>query len=402
MTTLHVPTIYALTVAIMLLHMVMLTFAWVQNRNVRALLCWGLGNGGMGIALALLFLRGSIPQFLSIDVAYALLIMACGLILRGSHDFAGIRSSNVVIFGGAVLWLITCQIPQLYGSVTARTVIVSGILSFYVGAAAYSFYRSREERLLSRWPLIILMAFNSVLFAARIPLAILYPLAPGAATSVDALQSPWFAAASAAVLFFNTAMNFLFLSMVKERAELVQKRSADTDPLTGLLNRRAFLENAERIAASGHVSLAMIDLDRFKQINDRFGHEIGDETLRLFARMVREEVGERAVVGRMGGEEFAIVAQSAGEKLRIIVERLSQRFTDEGKSIQGAATGATFSAGIANASGAPVSDLLRFADKALYIAKSSGRNRVLRYEPHIGEPANSSVNKPKGRSPLAA
>ncbi len=403
MTMLHVPTIYALTVAVMLLHMVMLTFAWVQNRNVRALLCWGLGNGGMGIALGLLYLRGSIPQFLSIDAAYALLILAAGLILRGAQDFAGIRPKSVFVFGGAALWLATCQIPQIYDSVTARTVIVSALLSFYVGAAGYSFFSSRQEPLLSRWPLILLMAFNSVLFAVRIPLAILYPLAQGAATSVEALQSPWFAVASAAVLFFNTAMNFLFLSMVKERAELIQKRSADTDPLTGLLNRRAFLEHAERMASAGPIALAMIDLDRFKSINDRFGHETGDDTLRLFAGIVREQAGESCVAaGRMGGEEFAIVVPSAGARLYDWVETLGKHFASAGKIIRGADTAATFSAGIAEGGDAAVSDLLRRADQALYVAKSSGRNRVLRYDERIGELVNTGEAKTKGRDSLAA
>ena len=100
----------------------------------------------------------------------------------------------------------------------------------------------------------------------------------------------------------------------------IYRSAASTDYLTGLLNRRAFLENALTLCARAArrrepVTLLMFDLDQFKSINDRFGHAVGDEVLRVFAQVVRKSMRASDIIGRLGGEEFAaIVPEPIGNR----------------------------------------------------------------------------------------
>ncbi|MES2986402.1 MAG: diguanylate cyclase [Pseudomonadota bacterium] len=160
--------------------------------------------------------------------------------------------------------------------------------------------------------------------------------------------------------------------------------AATTDELTGLLNRRAFLTalDAEitRSARSGSpLALALIDLDHFKSVNDRFGHAGGDEVLRRFATTARETMRAADVIGRLGGEEFAVLmpdtdqVQSgiAGERLRDAIARRRVVLST------GALAPVTISVGVAHYHAGEERDrLIIRADEALYEAKDSGRNRT--------------------------
>ena len=165
------------------------------------------------------------------------------------------------------------------------------------------------------------------------------------------------------------------------RADLVSR--ATTDPLTGLANRRMFTERLSseltRTALTGTpLSLVVIDIDHFKQINDRFGHAIGDEALRRVALLLKQNVRNFDLVARYGGEEFVVVftdadqvaAMAVCEKLRAVIAAF-----DWGSIAAGLAV--TMSFGVASDHGQGSHEqLLNAADAALYHAKSTGRNRV--------------------------
>jgi len=162
---------------------------------------------------------------------------------------------------------------------------------------------------------------------------------------------------------------------------------AIVDGLTGLNNRR-YLDNHlkilfDRAAVRGRpISICMTDIDRFKLVNDTYGHDVGDEVLREFAARIRSTVRGADLACRYGGEEFVVVmpdtpielAASVAERLRTIVEDkpFYVRSIDRELSI-------TASLGIASGSGAfgTPDELLRQADRALYEAKHAGRNRVV-------------------------
>lgn len=162
------------------------------------------------------------------------------------------------------------------------------------------------------------------------------------------------------------------------------KRMATVDQLTGLANRAHFLERAReeirRAQRFGrHLALVMIDLDHFKQINDRHGHATGDETLRVFSELLRSVLRTVDLPGRLGGEEFGVVLPEADlDAAHQAIERLRQAVAARNVVTPGQApVRFTLSAGVAAVqSGESIERLMARADAALYRAKASGRNRV--------------------------
>lgn len=168
------------------------------------------------------------------------------------------------------------------------------------------------------------------------------------------------------------------LATVMERITKQERllTEARTDPLTGLLNRRALDERLEaelarQARAGGTVSLLMLDIDHFKMVNDEFGHAHGDMVLRGVADAMREVARTGDVLGRIGGDEFALLVVDAGANgAAIAAERLVHSMRQ---------LGVTVSVGAATADGKEartVSSLLQAADQALYAAKHAGRDRV--------------------------
>ncbi|HEX4897061.1 MAG TPA: GGDEF domain-containing protein [Candidatus Limnocylindrales bacterium] len=158
---------------------------------------------------------------------------------------------------------------------------------------------------------------------------------------------------------------------------------ASTDPLTGLPNRRYFDEFcgllARRRRAGDEVAVLMVDIDKFKGLNDRYGHAVGDEVLRAVAGAIVTAVREEDVPARVGGEEFAVllrnpgpdVAVEVGERVRQAVRALDLR--------RHGVSGVSVSVGVANARGAdePIPEIVERADQALLRAKRAGRDRVI-------------------------
>jgi diguanylate cyclase (GGDEF)-like protein len=200
----------------------------------------------------------------------------------------------------------------------------------------------------------------------------------------DFFRSPTFAVMAFATVLYTITIAFLLLSMTKERGELRHKTAALVDPLTGLANRRAFLGDADEFMSRNGkrgepISVMLADLDRFKAINDRFGHAVGDRVLQVFADMVRRTLRAKDLSGRLGGEEFAFLMPGTGaaEAARI-AERIRAHFADAARSVDGHAVAPTVSVGVATtlASTVQLADLMAAADRALYRAKAEGRNRV--------------------------
>jgi diguanylate cyclase (GGDEF)-like protein len=196
------------------------------------------------------------------------------------------------------------------------------------------------------------------------------------------------------VLGVATALALLVILVRDLIVEItVQSR---TDKLSGLLNRRGFEEGRDEVmrlrAHKGAVSLVLCDLDRFKQINDTYGHAIGDETILAFAQLLKRTVAERHIVGRIGGEEFAILLPGTNlAAARIMAEGI--RMTYAATAIPGipAETQLTASFGVAEAGyGETAEGLFRRAGRALHEAKSSGRNRVqCSFATHPGKAASA-------------
>jgi diguanylate cyclase (GGDEF)-like protein len=165
----------------------------------------------------------------------------------------------------------------------------------------------------------------------------------------------------------------LNLYRTKQEVEALSR----TDPLTGLLNRRALLEIAGKPLTDG-MALVIVDIDRFKRVNDIHGHLVGDEVIKSIAHRMVEDLAAVGQVGRIGGEEFALL--TAGVPAEVIAESL-RTFRDHIAATEIAAGAArvsvTISAGVALKPPArDFTELYSNADRALYVAKKSGRNCV--------------------------
>jgi diguanylate cyclase (GGDEF)-like protein len=185
-------------------------------------------------------------------------------------------------------------------------------------------------------------------------------------------------------------MSELRARLARQKSELEQalqriRQTAERDELTGLFNRRRILEEllavqtrAQRSAAP--FAVAMVDIDHFKDINDRHGHAGGDAVLRRFAQIAQDTLRAVDMLGRWGGEEFLIILASedvagatvVAERLRLAVSALEVERPD------GARIRLTVSMGLAGwQAGEPADRLIARADQALYRAKAGGRDRVV-------------------------
>jgi len=159
---------------------------------------------------------------------------------------------------------------------------------------------------------------------------------------------------------------------------------ASHDELTGVLNRRAVWALLEGHATPpagehGRLCVALLDLDHFKQVNDRFGHQVGDEVLRRFCQVVKSGLREGDRLGRYGGEEFLLLLPQVGlESAQMVVERLRERVAAAGWDDLTPGAPVSVSVGVAAwRDGDSVAELIGRADAALYRAKADGRNRVV-------------------------
>ena len=156
------------------------------------------------------------------------------------------------------------------------------------------------------------------------------------------------------------------------------------DFLTGILNRRAILDRLKQEISRagrdhGSLSVGMLDIDHFKNINDTYGHQAGDEALVAFTRCIQGGLREYDCVGRYGGEEFLVIAPRAiGRDAESLYERLRARIAGAEIATNAGTVSLTVSIGVAPGTGqSSVDALLAAADAALYRAKAGGRNRVV-------------------------
>ena len=170
-----------------------------------------------------------------------------------------------------------------------------------------------------------------------------------------------------------------------DHQEMIEKLEfmASHDPMTGIYNRRKFFElaNQKFNENSENLYAAMMDIDKFKKINDTYGHHVGDQVIKAVTRVIGENIDEGSVFGRLGGEEFAVVCrhpdqESVVEKLELIREKIEQL---EVMSESGELIRCTISEGIAKSDPATRSldELLIHADEMLYKAKGTGRNKAV-------------------------
>ncbi|UZP65958.1 sensor domain-containing diguanylate cyclase [Desulfovibrio mangrovi] len=176
----------------------------------------------------------------------------------------------------------------------------------------------------------------------------------------------------------------LFDVTLHKQVEDQLREMATTDSLTGLANRRHFMQSAEHELHRANryhrpISMLMVDADHFKKVNDTYGHDVGDIVLTALARDLRQSARRQDIVARLGGEEFALLLpETPHDKAMEMAERLRERIADNQISTGTENLSITVSIGVATytGDGDSISRLIKRADDGLYEAKQSGRNKV--------------------------
>jgi len=377
---LDVQTLSVVTVFITALLGALLVFAGLQNRSIRAPMWWGAAHIVNACGLGLLSSEGTAPEFLTNDIANALVLLGYGLIWSGARVFDGRKINPLHVLFAPAVWLALCRIPAFAASPSLEVVVVSTMLAVLAVRAAEELWRGRDEPLMSRWPsVIVLLAYAAVLLA-RVPATLLSHSFEGD----PLMRGLSFALLAFGTLLFTVVMAFLQLNMTKERTELKHKINSLVDPLSGVANRRAFLDGAAGLLAQqeyNHEPLAVLlfDLDRFKQINDQLGHAVGDAVLQNFAATATDTLGGDVLFARIGGEEFASCLPVGDvDEAYAIADRVRRNFATAAVRFRNEHLTPSVSVGVTLGCDptATVTDLLAIVDRALYRAKELGRNRV--------------------------
>lgn len=408
---LDVPTLVFAAVCVAGFLGVLLLTTWLQQREVRALAWWG---SAYLIGAAAIAQWGAPDPVIKLppELPEAIILIACGMVWNGVRLFHGRTLWPVAVFGGAAVWLIACQVEGLEEGTSGRIVAGAVLIAIYSFFIAFELSRERRKRAYSRMTAAMVPSFYAGMFMVPLGMQAFLP---------DLFAAHWLTVLTLEAIFYAVGTAFILLLIVKDHHVHFYRKAATTDGLTGLLNRRAFIEAATAMhkaqgARGEPVTLLMFDLDHFKSVNDRFGHATGDSVLKVFAKTAMESMRATDIVARLGGEEFVAMVPETMEGACIAAERLRAAYETAGLMVDDIAVGSTVSIGMAT-SYRPVPDidaLLLRADEALYLAKREGRNRFRCAAEEPGsdeararmaarkEPAEGMVRRWVARRPKAA
>jgi len=345
--SLDVTTLFIVATCVAALLGVFLLFAWSQDR-IRALAWWGAAYLIGGFSVALWLTNPQTIPYMPASLPSAMLFLSCGMIWNAARLFHGRNILWPAMLAGAAAWMIACTMAVFPPMGANRIVLASLIVSAYTFLAAAELWRERRKALIRRWPALFVPALHGAVFLFPIPIASMMPHQSGLVT----LATGWIAVFVLEMLLYAVGTAFIVLVLTKERTLRMHKTAALTDPLTGLFNRRGLIEATRELTATHArrakpVTVLAFDLDHFKSINDRFGHAIGDDVLKLFAAVASTNMRVSDFVARLGGEEFAAIIRGSLDEGIAIAERLRVAFESAGRTVSGRYIGATVSVGVA-------------------------------------------------------
>lgn len=345
----------------------------------------GAGYFLIGGGCVLLGLRHVIYDFLSIVIANIAIIMGVVLIYRGLFHFLGITlrherwlSTTLVVLLAALLYFYTFHIPDINIRIQTFSMVCAAIC--LIGASGLLKHRDIRNRMVAKM-LIAMFLLMSSLFIFRFFWSF-YAIPPQDFMRAGLLSALTIIAGELLVILSS----FCTIWMASDELQDELSEIARIDPLTGLYNRRAFDECCDiefsRAQRSGApFAIIMCDLDHFKNVNDEYGHHVGDEVLRRFANTLKEHIRKHDVVARFGGEEFVLLLPGKDTEQGLeVAEKLRAKTADTQITIGDdvcLTLSASFGVAHYDSSDREWSAVLHRADNALYAAKKQGRNRVV-------------------------
>lgn len=390
----HLPTLLLLSIAVNLLVAGLLWAVHLLRERQSCFRLWAFACITFAVGSLLASARALVDApLVTILSAHLFLGLSPMLLLAGIHSLMGLpllgasRSSRILLVAGAAylagLLLFSTGDPMIARFLTALLSVVLFSLAIYRLSTI-----GRKPKLPFR-VLQGLFAIHGLLMMAQV---LMIATSRSGLMDVDIDTMLTLILVNHLLLAIATAMTLPLLAFTE--AERGLRELAERDELTQLFNRRAFFRQStvafEQARLKGQsLTVLMIDLDHFKQINDRWGHAVGDQALRLVSRLMDEQLRDADIIGRIGGEEFAAVLNTGNrQEVEAITVRLLDNIAKRGRHLDGLPLHISASiGGVASASGfEQFTDLMDAADKALYEAKRKGRNRVeLR---SMGVPAN--------------
>lgn len=337
------------------------------------------------LAASVAMAAGVVPAWFHTIVGGTLMVAAGLLILRGFKQILGRRPLGAWPIGITLAGVATALVFFSYAADNppARISVSAGLSSLICFLISATIVRHwPRERAITPYMLFccVLAFLVAVLHALRVVSA-----STGFDTAGSALEPPIWTAAFLAALLLIMPLFFLGIILMLHGWMIASLRHMIAhDDLTGALSRRAFMTAFEQMFSTAAVSgqqtaFMLLDLDRFKQINDQHGHAGGDAALVHFTQTVRETLAGRGIFGRLGGEEFGIALTGAG---RLEVTEIAEMIctavrTTPARANMGGDIGLTVSIGVAMVdAGGSLTDAMVQADVALYEAKALGRDRL--------------------------
>jgi diguanylate cyclase (GGDEF)-like protein len=317
-----------------------------------------------------------------VPTANGFLLLGCALYARSIRRYAGRSETWLLFLPAAIATALNAIFMLIWPSIAVRLLVVTIAICGYLVFIAGTLLRHRriEPSISSRVMIVFCFVFTALLIARLAYYLVAAPNVQSITTTGNIVN----ALSPALILSLPVVGTTVLALLCFERMRAALHRVASTDALTELPNRRTIAERGNALFARAHAypqsfSVAVIDIDRFKQINDRLGHDSGDDVLKRVATALKENARGEKLVGRQGGEEFVVLledadaadAHAAAERLRIAVATESYALDERDQTV-------TVSIGVAtmNENDASFDDLLRRADRALYSAKDAGRNCV--------------------------
>ncbi len=379
--TLHSPTLLILMTILMGLMSLVMATVWRINRPVPGLTWWSLAHGLGFLACLELLLRGHWPAVVSVALAQGLLLGMGYFIFVGARRHVG--EPHPPHWIGALMIGAVTSVAVYFTSVhpdfTARFLIHSLSLGVLFVLTAQAMAKGGVRAYPARYLLAAVSLLHGLFMLGR-PWLFSFDLSGPMSLARMTAISPFILLESAVAM---NVMAFCVLLLVAEYSHGELRRLVDRDELTGVHSRRAFLHRLQQLSDGGGqrpaLPILVIDLDHFKRINDTWGHSAGDDALRHFVEVAQRCMRVQDTMGRLGGEEFAVLlprasveqAQGVAERLRGLLADHPLRLTDENVRLT-ASIGVT----VLLPGESPEVALGR-ADQAMYRAKSEGRNRVV-------------------------
>jgi len=374
-----------MVISLTLLLSALMALAGLQVINIHGVRYWALAS--LCISLALLF------TFIPLTVSRNWTILAGAMLMGAAFclQFLGIQAFKTErcdwrTFCLCMLLLFTQNLifsviePSAYNRAIANSLVYAVINGL---AARHLLIRIEQPLRTAYWFTGATFAVMGLVFLVRAITVYVTPVGEYNLYSSIPIDPLTFFSAS----MLQLCLTFGFVLMLNYRLAVDLQSIASRDAVTGVLNRRSLEEASAKLWArcsrTGEtLAIMMIDVDHFKAVNDKFGHQVGDDVLRCLATVAEHAVRTDDYFARYGGEEFCVLLPATTEEAAVVLaERLRQAYADTKIEFDGKTIQSTISIGVADSehTGLEFALLVAAADQAMYRAKQTGRNRVVAF-----------------------